>query len=117
MRHFFLLLPYPVSTNALYLNVKGQGRAKTKRYKDWIDEAYLMLLKQDLQFFSRRVDLIIHVGGGRIDADISNMIKGVEDMLVRQKIIIDDSRDYVRSVKAIWDRSVVGCMVEIEEVE
>jgi Holliday junction resolvase RusA-like endonuclease len=117
MRHFCLLLPFPISTNSLYANIRGRGRIKTKRYKEWVQEAYLMSCKQDLQFFQNRVDIIIHLGGGRKNSDCSNMIKGIEDFLVNQKIIFDDSKPYVRSVKAIWDEDVTGAMIEISEIE
>ena len=31
-----LLTPRPPSANALYSNVRGKGRVKTRQYRDWI---------------------------------------------------------------------------------
>ena len=110
------MLPFPLSVNGLYLNVKGRGRVKTKRYREWIDEASLMLMKQNISYFKTRVDITIHLGGGRKNQDCDNLIKCVLDRLVYLKILEDDCKPFVRSVKAIWNDEVVGTMVIIEEM-
>lgn len=112
----FIVLPFPVSTNSLYFNVPKRGRVKTARYKQWIAEADTMLMKQILKRFTVRVDLDIRCGGGRKNQDISNLIKCVEDALVRNGILVDDKKEFVRSVKVSWDDETVGCSVTIEGV-
>lgn len=112
----FIVLPFPVSVNALYFNVPKRGRVKTARYKEWIAEADAMLMKQAFKRFTVRVDLDIRCGGGRKNQDISNLIKCVEDTLVRNGILIDDKKEFVRSVKASWDNETMGCSVYISEV-
>tara|TARA_R110000803_G_scaffold50710_3_gene105063 strand:- start:760 stop:1113 length:354 start_codon:yes stop_codon:yes gene_type:complete len=114
---FCVLLPFPMSVNTLYTNVKGRGRVTTGRYRDWQWEAALMLKKQTLRKFDKRVDIEIRCGKGRANQDISNLIKSVEDTLVKNDILIDDNKKYVRSVKASWDDDVAGCVVFIEECE
>ena len=117
MKPSLILLPFPVSVNGLYANVRNRGRVKTKRYLSWELEAALMLRKQKLTTYEKRVDLDIKCGGGRKNQDISNLIKSVEDTLIKHGILIDDSKEFVRSVKAGWDDEVVGCSVFIEECD
>lgn len=112
-----ILLPFPVSVNGLYANVRNRGRVKTKRYLSWELEAALMLRKQTLPTFEKRVDLDIKCGGGRKNQDISNLIKCVEDTLVKHGVLIDDNKEFVRSVKASWDDETIGCAVYIQECE
>ena len=113
----YILLPFPPSVNTLYINVRGRGRATSGKYKDWQHEAAMMLGKQTLPKFDKRVDLEIEVGPGRANADCSNLIKAVEDTLVKHGILIDDSKNYVRSVKVSWSTEVVGCSVWIKECD
>lgn len=113
---FVLLLPYPVSLNAMFAN-GGRSRIKSKRYKAWIVEADLMIMKQKpLKRFEGMVDIEIKCGFGRKDADISNLVKGPEDLLVRYGIIKDDSRKIVRSIKAAWDETITGCQITVIEI-
>lgn len=113
---FFLRLPFPKSVNTLYYNkIIGRKniRVKTIKYRDWIKQSELLLSIQKNKEFTDRVDLNIFCGGGRVNQDISNLIKCVEDQLVRNKTIQDDSKKYVRSVKISWDDNVDGCVVFI----
>jgi Holliday junction resolvase RusA-like endonuclease len=114
---FSLELPYPLSVNAMYKSIGENRRAKSKRYKDWIKEAGEMLQIQRKKYFIVRVDLDIRVCGGRKNADISNLIKGVEDILVSFGILQDDKKEYVRSVKIAWVENEPECIVTITEVE
>jgi len=75
-----------------------------------------MLAQQTLKRFTERVDLDIRCGGGRKNSDISNLIKCVEDALVRNGVLIDDKKEFVRSVKISWDDETVGCSVHISEI-
>ena len=112
----YIVLPFPVSVNALYFNVPKRGRVKTARYKAWIAEADAALMQQTLERFTGRVDLDIRCGGGRKNSDISNLIKCVEDTLVRNGVLIDDKKEFVRSVKISWVGGSVECSVRISEI-
>jgi len=118
MKHAVILVPFPLSVNGLYLNVKGRGRVKTKSYIKWQQEAALMLMKQNKPEFKSRVDVVVYLGGGRDDSDCDNYNKCCLDLLVNHGILKDDSKLYVRSVKAIWDDETVqnGAMIEIKQI-
>lgn len=104
-------LPFPVSVNAMYRNVSGRGRVKTKRYKEWIKAAEAGLGGDPLGFVAGPVMLQIFVRRpDKRKRDISNLIKGVEDFLVTKNIIEDDS--LVEDLNIAWDQSVPdGCYV------
>lgn len=106
-------MPFPPSVNNLY----GEGkkrRFRTKRYDEWIQYADIAIRQQGpFEKFEGRVDIIVHLGGGRSDSDCDNFNKAPIDRIVQHGIIEDDSKPYMRSAKAIWDDDVNGCMVEV----
>ncbi len=109
-------LPFPISVNAMYANNQGQGRGrfKTKRYKAWIKAAEAELAEQmPVQSFAGPTTLEIFVRKrDKRRRDISNLIKGIEDFLVSQKIIEDDS--LVQSVKISWaTHTIEGAVVMV----
>lgn len=108
-----IMMPFPLSVNNLYGEGKNR-RFRTKRYNEWIAFADKAVAEQrPFPHFEGRVDIIVHLGGGRIDADCDNFNKVPIDFLVRNNVIKDDCKPYVRSAKAIWDDDVNGCMVEV----
>lgn len=107
-------LPMPPSVNALYRNITHRGRAKTTVYKTWLIEAGGSLNEQKIgPVKATPVEILIELDDRR-RGDASNRIKAVEDLLVTQGILPDDSRDHVRKVTAEWV-SVEGCRVTITE--
>lgn len=107
-------IPMPVSVNAMYRNVPGVGRVKTKEQKNWRLEAEWELARQNPPRFDGQVDISItlrYPPKGR--ADCSNYIKGVEDLLVHCGVIQDDSCKYVRSVSARWSHEEQACRVNV----
>lgn len=107
-------IPAPVSVNAMYRNVAGVGRVKTKELKNWKLEAEWELARQNPPRFVGQVDISItlrYPPKGR--ADCSNYIKAVEDLLVTCGVIEDDSCKYVRSVSARWSHEETACRVNV----
>ena len=87
-----ITLPFPVSVNALYA---GRGRRfKSKRYQSWITQSRNALRYQKFSPLMDKYPLQIIYTFGRPDKrirDCANYIKCVDDFLVSQGIILDDS--------------------------
>lgn len=105
----------PPSTNHLYANAPGKGRVKSLAYRRWL-EAAGWEVKSQVQ--GRKLDapwrlsVTAHIRSVR---DISNIIKPVEDLVVRLKLAPDDR--FCRKVEAIRDESIPSgrAIVTIEE--
>jgi Holliday junction resolvase RusA-like endonuclease len=109
-----LKIPMPISVNAMYRNVAGVRRVKTKELKAWKLEAEWEVARQKPSRFIGQVDISItlrYPPKGR--ADCSNFIKCVEDLLVTCGVIEDDSCKYVRSVSARWSHDETSCRVNV----
>lgn len=92
-------LPWPVSVNAMFTNVPGKGRVKSKAYRQWIIDAGWMLRNFRPRKFEVPVEIVIEVNaptGRRFDLD--NLQKGLLDLLVKHQVIPDDSRRWVRKI-------------------
>lgn len=92
-----LHIPRPPSVNALYANVVGKGRIKTKRYKQWIMEAGLIANPQLYQWsdpglipFTGDVKALILVNKAR--CDLPNLDKAPFDFLKTMGVYRDDSQ-------------------------
>ncbi len=81
------ILPKPPSTNTLYINI-GRGRAKSQRYKSWIEWAGLSLNAQASKQITGPVAITIKLNKGT--GDLANYEKAIVDLLVRHKCIEDD---------------------------
>ncbi|MBA3241597.1 MAG: hypothetical protein H0T60_10275 [Acidobacteria bacterium] len=91
-----LTLPIPVSTNKLFFNVPGVGRVKTRQYRNWIGSAGWTIQAQRPEKIKGPVAITISVPRSS-RADISNLIKATEDLLVRHQVIEGDGPKIVRS--------------------
>lgn len=103
-------IPVPPSTNALFRNVAGKGRVRTERYKTWAQAAGWAINMQKPQKISGPVALDITMERQRSTADLSNRIKGLEDLLVTMGVIDDDK--HVQAIAIRWG-DVPGCLVTI----
>lgn len=105
-----LTLPTPTSTNRLYKRV-GPRVFKSKEYRAWIKEAGWSLKAQKPGSIKGAVELEYTFGKSR--KDIDNCVKAANDLLVRHRVIEDDSPKFVRDTKLSIDESITGVRVVI----
>lgn len=116
MSTVILMLPFPPSLNGLYRDGGRGKRPKSAAYKEWEAEADFQLMQQKpLPYFDNPVMLTLHLGKpDKRKRDPSNYIKAPEDKLVAAGVLQDD--ELVHDVRARWDDTVQGCLVEIEPI-
>lgn len=100
----------PPSTNGLFANLPGKGRVKTERYRTWLNAAGWQIKAQRPGRIAGEVSLAIAMKRPRANADLSNRIKALEDLLVEHQVIDDDQ--HVVSLTVRW-REEPGCMVTV----
>jgi Holliday junction resolvase RusA-like endonuclease len=108
-----LVLPFPPSVNNLFVNARGDERSRpiSAKYRKWRKRATQAMWGQSLQFFEVPVALsMVFEDNGRSDLD--NLQKAVIDHLVHHKLIVDDSRPWVREIHLCWG-DVKGVEVEV----
>ena len=95
LRDFTVDLPLPPSVNELTVNLKGGGRAKSAKYKAWLEEARWHVMtawraagKPEWPEVPLRMKLELGLEGRKRDA--GNCLKAVEDLLVANMPIPDD---------------------------
>lgn len=111
-----ITLPFPVSLNNMFINVR-KGRIRSQRYDSWIQEAGTEIMRQRPSKCAGRVVLFFEFGEpDRRKRDVSNLIKPVEDLLVKHGIIEADDSSIVRGVHASWSEAVEGCRITVEQV-
>ena len=111
-----LVLPLPPSVNNLYLNPRGThgSRPISSRYRAWRKRATAAMWGQRMEMFDGAVKIsIVFEDNGKCDLD--NLPKAILDHLVHHKIIVDDSRKYVRELNTKWGE-VKGCVLEIQPI-
>lgn len=105
----------PPSTNNLFFN-RGRARAPTKEYTAWREQAGLELMVARPRRVPGRVVIVMTFGRpDRRRRDVSNLLKPVEDALVRHGVIEDDS--LVDDIRGRWSDQIVGVRVTVSEVE
>lgn len=102
----FLELPLPPSTNNLYQNRKGKGRAETAQYRDWKGHAGWRLREQRPASLHGPVVIVLNAERANSQADIDNRVKALFDLLVAHKVIDDDR--HVVGFAAAWAPSGNG---------
>ena len=106
-------LPFPISANGLFANVKGRGRVRSKRYTEWAHTAGWMLQSQRPAHVAGPFVLCLVVQ--RKDnrrRDLSNLVKSVEDLLVHHDVIDDDS--LAERIHLTWGDAPEGCRVTVQ---
>lgn len=88
-------LPLPPSANALFINLRSGGRAKSQVYKAWIEEARWHLITAWREAGKPRwptapMSLHFQLGIENRNRDASNCVKAIEDVLVKELPIPDD---------------------------
>lgn len=95
-----LHIPYPPSANNLYKNIR-RGRAKTARYKAWLNEAgWEVKAQHPGKIAGRYILTILATPPDRRARDADNLIKPVSDLLKACGVIEDDR--LAKSVSAGW---------------
>jgi crossover junction endodeoxyribonuclease RusA len=114
-----LTLPYPISVNAMYRNVQGKGRAKTERYKTWLQAAgwSLRAAKPKRLEGPFIFEMNLYTADQR-RRDVDNTIKPILDLLVEHQLIEDDSKCvelHVRKVRSDTAYAEIKVRSAIEE--
>ena len=114
-RPAYLVMPPPISTNHLFRNVEKVGRVATSEYKTWQrDAASRLQAQRPLPEFLHPVSITVFVGEKAVgDMDSDNTNKAYLDALVKAKVIKDDNRRWVRSIRAVWTPGLRGAVIEI----
>lgn len=109
-------LPFPPSTNNLFVNVRRGGRVRSEAYKAWTDIAEWEMARQGRRRILGPVAVSIAlVRPDKRRRDASNTIKAVEDLLVSMGVIEADDDRIVQKVSAQWVASGAPCTVLVVE--
>lgn len=112
----YVVLPDPISTNNLFVNVPGRGRVKSKDYRNWRNNAARYLSAQrPLPQFALPVEITFYVGEKHIgQMDTDNVFKAYTDAIKVAGVIHDDSRKWVRRTSSVWVPNMGGCVAKIK---
>jgi crossover junction endodeoxyribonuclease RusA len=108
-------LPFPPSTNNLFVNNPRGGRFISAKYREWIALAGAELQAQRPVKMAGPVSLVFRFEAptNKRPRDISNLLKAPEDLLVKHGIIEGDSHLIVRRISAEWSAEVIGVHIQI----
>ena len=110
---FTIFLPFPPTSNNMFVNVPKVGRVMSKDYKSWRkDGENLYLTQRKPAPILGPFKLLIEMK--RPDArrrDATNLIKAPEDMLVDLGLIRDDCD--AEEVTARWVKEDLGGMIRL----
>ena len=101
-----LVLPFPVSTNAMYKNV-GRRRAVSQRYRDWKTAAG-WALRQQYRGTPTSVPIMLQIALRQPDKrrrDLDNLAKALQDLLTGT-VIADDSQ--IKLLFLWWEDNIKG---------
>lgn len=111
-----LELPLAPSTNRLWKVGRGGRMYKSPEYTVWLEEAGWMVREQtNNQILG---EYIIHISASKPDKrkrDLDNLLKSTSDLLVRMKVIEDDSN--CRAIAAEWGNHGIPMVVMIYGTE
>lgn len=111
-------LPMPPSANELYANGGAHGgRVKSEIYAKWAETAGWTLLAQKPGRIVGRYRMTIQVArpAAHIRADVCNREKAVSDLLVKHRILQDDS--LAERVTIEWSDAIQGVRVFVSKFE
>ena len=112
-----IALPWPPSTNALYVSIAGHKRVRSKEYDNWRREAGWTLQAQRPPKFTGPVAITIELCSPFNRAfDPDNRCKASLDLLVEHQVIPDDKDTYVRSVTATVVKGGAPCTVTVRSI-
>lgn len=93
---FFVILPLPPSSNALYGGGSAQKRFPTKAYKEWLSIVGKYCIDPIDIDYPVEVSYVFHWPDNRV-ADQSNRVKATLDYLVKSRVLKDDNWKIVRA--------------------
>ena len=111
----WLVLPPPISTNALYVPTKTGGITKSKDYRKWGHHAdEYMMTQRPLPIFVDPVAITIFAGEewARVK-DSDNVPKAAIDVLTKEKVIKDDNKKRVRRSASVWVPGLEGLAIHV----
>jgi len=107
-------LPYPVSTNALWMRSSTTGQTvRSPRYAKWFQAASneLAIQRPGCVRGKYSLEVLIERKSGR--RDIDNAIKSLSDMLVSNQVVEDDS--LAQRITLEWSDTIKGAWVAIRK--
>lgn len=112
-------LPYPPTTNNLFINVR-RGRIRSQKYDSWIQEAGCEIMRQRPRKIDGPVSLnyeFQEVHKVNRKRDLGNLEKATTDLLVKHGIIEADDGSIVREIALKWNAEVKGVRITINQVD
>jgi hypothetical protein len=103
------------SVNALYTNVRGVGRVKTKAYRSWIKCALGELMCQRAKPCATPAKIAIMLPDG-LKSDPDGRAKASIDLLIRAGVLPDDNSEFVRSITIDFS-PITGMRVSVVPME
>jgi Holliday junction resolvase RusA-like endonuclease len=111
------VLPWPPSSNNLFLNVRGRGRVLTKEYREWREEAGWTLAAQRARKLTQPVTVAVELNPPSKHAfDLDNRAKALMDLLVLHGVIPDDSIKFVHGVSVRLVDTGAPCTITVRPV-
>lgn len=105
-----LSFPTPPSVNTMFRNAGANDRVrhriKSAAYTKWEKEAMTEIMIQRPPRFDGPVTIDLWHGNLRKNADVSNYIKAIEDVLVKMGIIQNDTREIVVRISSAYNPSL-----------
>lgn len=86
-----LELPMAPSVNSLW-RISGKRMYRTKKYKDWLEEAGWMVRQQTREIIDGEYALHIRALRSNKRRDLDNLLKATSDLLVELRVVEDDSQ-------------------------
>jgi len=111
-----LELPLAPSTNRLWRVGRGGRMYRSAEYLAWLEEAGWMIKEQTKNQICG--SYIIHISATKPDKrrrDLDNLLKATSDLLVKAKIIEDDSD--CKAIAAEWGEHGIPMVVTIYGIE
>jgi crossover junction endodeoxyribonuclease RusA len=105
-------VPFPPSTNNLFRNAAGKGRVPTERYRVWLQAAgwAVKMARHEPVPGQVAVDIAL-TRPDRRARDLDNLAKAPLDLLVKHKLIEDDSR--IADIRLHWVEGGPECLVSV----
>lgn len=106
-------LPRPISTNDLWVNIPGKGRARSQRYRTWLRAAGWAVKAARVRQFVGPVQITLTVEE-KYRGDLDNCWKAVLDCLEACGVVVND-RQFRRIIAQFGP--VDGMRAEIAPLE